>query len=308
MTAETTGFVFIPQTSIDLQMKNDYFRDESGLGNPTKLIGGVIAKQWAEGKIEGKLDVDVIGYWIKALFGTDTPVTTLGATTHTFSVNNTVQLPLYTINVQRGTELGYIRTVGTGIKSLNIKAESGGEASYSADFIAIKQETGTTVSASYTQPTRYLIGRHVTAKSATTVAGLSGGTAFNVRSVEFNINRNTDVDWALGSVNPIDILAKEFETEIKFTATLSSANFQAQFGAGTKTAFEFAIENQAAGVLGTSTLYPKLTITSAPSLVDISYKFDNGDVVTFDATVNCEFSVSDSFEFRPVLQNITATY
>jgi hypothetical protein len=288
LTPATTATNWFPYTSLDLQPVNEYFEDNSAIGTRVSLIGQELAAQSVEGSIEGKIDLDTVGYYLFHTLGAVTSVSALGATTHTFPGTagfNNIQIPSFTAFYQR-SDIGWLKANSCIIKDFEITASTGTDANIKASVIGISEGAATSQSPAYTDVVNYIFGRFAGLKFATTYAGLSAGTVLDTKSVTVKINNNSDYDWALGSLNPVDVLAKQLEFELSFSAMVKTTNFDAQFKNGTKLAFRVDFTNPSAPVIGTSLLKPLLRFDTAPSIVDISYSRDIDDFTMFDATVD----------------------
>ena len=308
LTAETTPVVWLPKVSFDLQRKNEYFEDTSSFGRVEELLNADIAQSWAEGSIEGMLDADTIGYPLFHTFGSVNSVTTSGATTHTFDIAQTETLPTATYFYELA-QVGWLRSVGVAHKDLEISIETmGAGGKYKSSLVAIKEETVSTQTPSYTKPTRFFIGKHTTAKIAANTAGLSGASNVGIKKATIKVNRNSEVDFDLGSQTGVEVYSKQASCEVTLTATMKTTAFDTLFRNGTKNAIQINLENTNAADLGGSGLKPKLTITLAPSLFDITYSRGNNDITTFDATIKGEYSIADSYMIRAILINTISSY
>jgi Phage tail tube protein len=308
LTAQTSATKFLPYVSLDIQKKYEFFKDDSAFGRRENLLDTAIAKEWAEGSIDLKLDPDTVGDMLFYFCGVDTPVTNLGATTHVYSIGQTAQLPTFS-TFYENSAMGWLRTRGSTINEIEISIEEGNDSGkVSSKIIAIAEDVPAGQSASYTKPTRILLPKHPIAKFAPTVAGLNSGTQLDIKSFKFSGKNNAEVNFDLGSQYGSDIYSKNFEGEVSFTAVCKTSVFDALFRAGVPQAFLVDIQNTQAPVLGTSTLKPAIKFEIPPSLIDISYKKDINGITTFDATIPLEYSITDSFAIRITVQNTISAY
>jgi hypothetical protein len=308
LTAETTAAKWLPYTSFDLQKKYEFFKDDSAFGRREALLDTTIAKEWVEGGMEGKLDPETFGDILFYFFGTDTPVTALGATTHVFSVNQTSLLPTFTAFYENSA-MGWLCSRATTISELEISAEEGSDAvKWSTKMLGLAENAPSSQTPAYTEPTKILLPKHPIAKFAPLVVGLNAGTVLDLKSFKLSMKNNSEVNFDLGSQLGTDIYSKNVEGELSITCVVKTSTFDALFRAGTAQALQIFIENTQAAVLGTSALKPALKIEVPPSLIDITYKKDINGITTFDATIPLEYSFTNSFAVRVSLQNLVATY
>jgi hypothetical protein len=304
----TASTVYLPFTDFDPVLKNEYYKDESAFNKRQSLLGQAISGQSVEGKMGGLADPDYVGYLLMGLYGSCTSVQdgTTGAYEHTFAVLQNTELPTHTLQYERSDE-GIYQSRGVQVDGMEFDFSSKEVGKYSADLKGLEEAAGTSQTVAYAKPTRVLQGKNVTAKYATTVSGLSSGTAFNISNVKVSPKNNLEYDWVLGSLSPADLYAKNFEAEISFTGLVSSTAFYTIFKAGTKTAFD--ITALGTTLLGTSTThYPMINFTVAPSVVDISWSQSLNDLVKFDAKISCEWSATDGFNLRAKIRNAIASY
>lgn len=310
MTGQTSPTVFLPYSSIETNPMNKYQASNEAIGVRHNLTNNELLNQWQEGKLDGMLNTDTIGYLMSFLFGSISSVQTgtTGAYTHTFTVNNNVQLPSFSAFYQRG-DVGWLRARGACLEDIDISSDMSNDAKYTSAIKAIQEENVSAQTAVYTDTKSHnLLSRHCTVRYATTVSGLSAGTTFDVQKVNIKMKNNLHVDFALGTPYGVDIFAKQNEPEITFTAVLKSNVFDTLFKTGGKLAMSFEWQNFLAVSLGTSTLKPLLRFEVAPSIIEIKNKTGINDIISFDATIKPEYSYSDSLGIRAILQNLITGY
>lgn len=313
-TAETSASVWLPVAEFDLQPQQDYFVDDSQFGRRESVFGKFLQHSHLAGKLKGYQDADYLGYWLSLAMGKVASVTALGATTHTFTVFNTdagnvksLSLPTASLFYSRGEEGKFI---GKGINVDKLTLDYGeNEATFEADIMGISEALdGGSPNPAYTTPSKYLMTRHVIAKSAATIAGLSAGTTEPIRNLKIAFTNNVKPDWSVnGTEFPYDYLAHEFSAEISFTQVVRLPDLRNYANNSTKRAWQFTMENAAAGVLGTSALFPKLTITVAPSQVAVTTGMSLNDEITVDVTLSdITFDTTAGYAIQAVLQSSIA--
>lgn len=308
LTGETTAANWIPYMDFNLQEKREYFIDDSAFGRREGVLQTGITQKMVEGDWEMVLDPDIAGFPLFYLFGTDTPTTASGATTHVLSVNQSSQLPTFSAFYERAA-LSWMRAVGVTVNEVEIGMEVGSNAgTLKASLMAISEATTTSQTPSYTKPTRTLLAQHAVMRYASAVAGLAAGTAYGIRSFKINVKNNAEYNWILGTVVPNDIFSKKFEVECEFTAVMSTAAFDTFSRAGTQQAVQFDIINTGAANIGASVLKPRISFEIPPSRWEVTYSISKDDITTFDCVGQIEYSVSDGFIIRPTIVNAIATY
>lgn len=309
-TAVATPAKFIPYTEMNLQPKKEYFEDNTGFGRPEMMAGRLSNQEYVAGSIGGYVDADTIGELLFHLFGQETPVTALGATTHTFNRLNSTEFPTFSLFYTKAPARSLVAK-GCNIDKFSIEFGEK-ETKWSADIIGISEAVTGAITPAYAQRLRYLLFRHLTVKSATTVAGLSAGTSQQIKNLKLTFSNNSKIDFSTGtgtdSLNPFDINQTTWGCEVSFDQTVRDTNLITAYNANTLTAFQFDCENLGAAVLGTSLLKPKLSFILAPSIVEIDDKAPLDDVEVISVKIKGQYSISDSFLVRAILQNLVAAY
>ena len=309
-TITTTATKFVKFKELEINVKNEYFEDDSAFGRREGLLGKEIAKQWAEGSLEGYLDVDgLIGELLLHTFGSVTTAQpgTLGAYTHTFNTFlNQTDLATFTLQYTK-SEIGNKRLKGGTIKSLEISFTDK-ECTFKAEIMGLAEEAGDVQTVVITKPTRYLLSKLLTSKFAANIAGLGAGTAMQITKLTIKIDTGAEADFALGSLNPIDNLAGTAKVEFSFAGLVRNSVWDAANLNNTKQAYEFDCNMTNLAVLGTSTLYPRLRVRIPPSAVEVTTKIEKDGFVAFEAKGNAEYSVTDSYMTEILLQNTTISY
>jgi hypothetical protein len=309
-TIVSTATKFVKFKEFEVNTKNEYFEDDSAFGKREGLLGKEIAKQWAEGSLEAYLDMDgLIGEMLLHTFGSVTSAQpgTLGAYTHTYNAFlNQTDLTTFTLQYTKG-EIGNKRLKGGTVKSLEIKFTDK-ECTFKAEIMGIVEEAGDSQTVVITKPTRYLLSKFLTSKYATTIAGLSSGTAILINELTIKIDTGAEADFAFGSVNPVDNLAGTAKVEFSFAGLVRNTTWDLANLNNTKYAYEFDCNMTNLAVLGSSALYPRLRIRIPPSSVEVSTKIEKDGWVAFEAGGMSEYSVTDSYMTEILLQNTIASY
>ena len=275
LTAETATFTrWVPWTSFESRNELAYENDESAYGNRGVLLDKQVASLYGQWSLSGKLDVDVVDFFLHHTFGASTPTTNLGATTRVYSLLQSLQLPTFTTQFTRGVENAK-RLVGCSPASLELSFATD-DSNYTVSGHAVREEAGNSLTAAYTAPARKLMAKDVTMYFASTLAALGSvsaptGTTFKVRTVKATIETGVDAtrSFETGSINPSDITADGFKISMEMEVIHSTANaaatFQSNFDAGTPMAFALHAVGSGYPVIGTSALRPTLRLAVPPS-------------------------------------------
>lgn len=308
LTGESSAAKFLTYQNFDLQESIEHFVNDSAFGRREGVLSSNIAQKMVEGNLEVLLDADTIGDLFFYHFGSVSSNTALGATTHVFSTLQNTQLPTFSAFYERAT-LGWMRAVGVTINELEISLEVGADAGIAkATLMGISEATVSSQTPSYSQPANILLPRHATMKYASTVAGLSGGTAYAIKSFKVNSKNNSEYYWSLGDVNPNNTFSRKYEAEVEFTAVMSTAAFDGFARAGTNQGLLFSMVNDQSAVIGTSALKPTVNIEVAPAKPKVTYSTSKDDIVTFDCVMQTQYSISDGFMIRPTVINAVSSY
>lgn len=187
--------------------------DESARGVRDKNYGSVIGKEFSEGDVEFNLDYSMAGYFLSAAYGTSTPVTSNGVTTHTLSRNNSNQPYSLTLTNDRVVDRQYYR--GCVVDKLELKvADAFATAKASIKgFFPRTTASGVAVTASGNLAT--WANYNVYFGTTPSVALTNAPTRMSDYSLV--IENQADTTWRSGSNEPITIDVKEFLVSGNYT-------------------------------------------------------------------------------------------
>jgi hypothetical protein len=223
-TAESEATIWFPKSEFNLELQNEYFEDVSSIGRRENNLGKEITTQLASGNQSGIMDADYIGFLLFHSLGNVNSVQdgTTGAYNHTFSLLQNVELPTFTAFYNRSSE-GQFKVRGCNVGSLEL-AFATDESTYSADILAIAEDSDSGQVPAYAKPARYLMGKNTKLFYAPTAAALDASTdEIIITNATVNINANGESDVALGRLNPFDTHHKNFEVELTFSGKVRNA-------------------------------------------------------------------------------------
>lgn len=176
-TAQSAATSFFSWKEFEVDVKNEYFEDNSAFGIRESIVAKEITQQSVEGKLTDFIDPSgsALGQMLFHTFGqvTTNQWGSTGAYQHVFGrFLNNVQVPTFTLQYQK-SDIGNIRARGCAIKTLELDFTDK-ECTLKVDFIGIAEETGQSQTVVLTKPTQSLLGKNILTKIASTIGGLSG--------------------------------------------------------------------------------------------------------------------------------------
>jgi hypothetical protein len=298
LTAETTSFTrWVPWKTWESKNEVGYEIDDSAYDNRGALLDKQVATQYGVWTVGGKLDVDQVDFFLHHLIGSSTPTTALGATTRVYTLLQSLQLPTFTTQFERGDET-FKKLTGCSVASgeINIGVD---DSNYSFSGHAVKEDAGNSLTPAYATPSRKLMGKDVTMYFATTLGGLGSvtsptGTQFKVKSAKWKVESGVDATryFETGSINPTDITADGYKMSLELEVIHATANaavtFQTNFDAGTPMAIRMHALSASSPVIGTSTLKPTLSVALPPSKITLGNAIPLDDLITQTITIDVE--------------------
>lgn len=255
---------WLDKMNATVEDKPEIIIDESTIGRIEDSIDGKVVKEGATGEITGKVFDKSSGLFLLAAFGMEDTVAVLAvpsAYEHSFPVKNDAQHQSLCIELKNPNEqLAFTLAM---LESLEMRAEVGKWIEFTAGFQSLKgiDSTNTT---SYVVENDF-ISKHMTVKIADTIAGLDATAAIPVKSATIRISKNLERDDVFGSLNPSDILNKQFGIEVTLTQLYRDTTYKDLFTGGHKRAVRLEMKNTDAQ-LGTSAYYPTITFDLAQAV------------------------------------------
>ncbi len=300
---------WIPQVNLTLDEKVEQVVNESSVGRIEDAHDANVVGKITEGSLEGRISIESFGLLLLAAIGIDTPVADTpeaGVHTHVYSVKNDAQHPSLTFSVkepnsEKSFPLGMIT-------SLELVAAINEYASFTAEIRAKVGETQA-LAPSYTDADekKIFVPQNGTFKTAANLAGLGAGAEFKIRNFTISIDKNVEDDTVIGSVDPNDILNKNFSIEGTVELLYRDTTFIDELLADTPKAMRLTLENSAI-TLGAGTS-PKLEIDFARvKFSEVSRPLANDDLVVQTVAFKAFYSITDAKMLDVSLINETASY
>lgn len=295
------------KSDLNYQEKFEQAVEDSSVGVIADAIDAQITKKWAEGSFGGDIKDKSIGLILLSLFGSVSSALKSGESIvyeHTFSLGNSAQHPSLTLGIDDPWQ-DYQFALAM-IEGLEIKYERGKFVAFSANFKSKKGATAT-LTASYSAENSFR-PQDFTLKMASNLSGLGAASATTIKSATLKFEKNLEIDEVLGSVDPADILNKQFSCIGTIEAIFEDeATFKTIALADTAKALRFDIKN-ASVTIGTSS-DPELQIDLAKvKFSEITRAAPIGDLVKQTLGFKAFYSLADSKMFSAILTNLAVSY
>lgn len=304
-TAESSVDFYLPKVSLSIDDGIDQAIDESSIGVIEDGVGAAVIAKFAEGEIEGNVYDKSFGLILLSALGS---LSTSGPSqttvyTHTFTVLQSAQHPSLTLFLDDpNQDYKYALAV---LQSLDLDVMLGQYARYRAAF---RSKVGATasLSPSYSSENHFL-PQHGSVKIASSISGLSGASAIDVRSIKLSIAKNVEDDRKLGSLDASDILNKQFAVEGSLELVFSDNTFKTEMLADTAKAMRIRLSNT--DVTIGSSLNPQLTIDLAKvKFSSFERNYENDGIVTAAVDFKAFYSLGDTSMISAELINEQASY
>lgn len=302
---------WIDKMNVTIEDKPEVAVDESTVGRIEDSINGKVVLEGAEGEISGKLHDISIGYLLLAAIGaiesSDPHSGDDDVFDNVFAVKNDAQHPSLTIEVKNPQEqLAFALAM---LETLEIRAEIGKYVEYTATFKSKKGATATT-KVGY-DPENIFLAKHITLKMADTIGELSDGGVEPIpaKSVTIRITKNLERDDTFGSLDPADILNKQFSIEVTVVSLYRDLTFKTLYADAEKQAMLIDIKNTDV-VLGIKeTTNPELIFTLAQVLLT-NWEKTSGpeDLSVQTITAKANYSLKEKKMLDCVLTNTQEGY
>lgn len=304
-TAEATANRTVRKVTANLIPRAERVIDDSTFGRLEDAERIRTVRKWSEGDVAGIVHADVIGYYFLNLFGTVESNTVSGATTHTFSMEQTITHPTLTGFIKDG-DVRQEKVPGLMITSLEINATTDDYVRYTANFLGKESETDVSVIPSLS--TEYdFISRDITVKIADDEAGFEAASAIKVKEANITFNSNAEADYVFGSYSPNDIYNKQFSIEGSFTRNYIDTTFQDLYEGNTSKFMQIKIEGEA--TIGSGSANPTIILQLDKVQINDWNRSSAGDaLVTEEVSFKAFYNTTTSQQSEVTLINLTSDY
>jgi len=193
------------------------------------------------------------------------------------------------------------------LNQLTINAVVDDYVKFTAGFLS-KIGSTTTQTPSYAATDFAFLPKNASVKLATTTALLGTAVATALKSFRLTINKNVESWGELGSLDPSDVVNKEFAVEGEMTLVFDDSTERAFVTAGTKMACAVALADTD-NHISTGSTHPSLSFEMAPmSFEEFSRSGGAGDVELQTLRFAGNFGIADTKTLSAILVNGNGTY
>ena len=200
---------WIPKTTLTFDDKVTKALVAGSYGNLSGApMTAYTVQKWAEGNIEGEINVNSFGLILLALLGSETAssgVPGAGANTHTYTLLDTNEHPSLTIHVD--DPIGDIQFRLAMLNSLTINFALGEIVSYTSNFVS-RVHGNSSETPTWETDTRFT-SPNLTFKLGNNYSVVTSQTAIKLKSLTLDIAKTVERLDILGSFGPEDILNKD---------------------------------------------------------------------------------------------------
>lgn len=276
---------WIPKIDFSFDDKIVRAQSEASVGDLADTDDSYVLTNYGQGDLGGEIRSKSFGLFLLAALGS---VSTAGPTdsayTHSFSLSETAQHPSLSMLVQDPNTNEIYKLIM--LDSLEINVELDQIVRFTAGFMGKKGNSFTSQSVTYSTESRFT-KKHLGFKLASNLAGLGAASAISLKRLRLTINKNVEMDDALGTAEPEDFNNKQFSVEGEIELNYTDETYKDYFRNGTKRAMEIKLTNTDA-TIGASTR-PALTLQFPKvSFYDWEPDYSNDEIVKQTMTFKAE--------------------
>ncbi len=234
------------------------------------LAGGddaLVTQKWSEGDLEMNLTDKTLGLLMYALFGASTPASFNSAYKHTNTIQNSVQattLSLLMHDPIGSVDLAYAMAM---INSFEIDVALGELVSIKVNFIGKSHKDVTPTSRTYTAENKFA-HNHLSFKIAANTGALAAASKINLQSLKLKVERMVIRENALGTVQPVDVLARGFKISGTVKLTYEDRTYRDYMMNGTKKAMRINLVNGDVTIGTTNPAFPLYDVANSVLISD----------------------------------------
>ena len=285
------------------------------MGNYGRLEGGddaFVTHKWAEGELEVELQDKIIGLILYGLLGTVSSASFNSAYKHTLSVQQSVQPTTLALamNDPIGAAESPTKTIAYAramLNSFELNLEMGELVKSTIGFLAMPHKDFTRQSSSYTAQNKFA-HQHLNFKIAANEAALDAASKINLQMLTLRIERNVVRENALGTVQPVDILARNLRVTGTLKLTHEDRTYRDYMLDGTKKALRITLNNSGV-TIGATTPQVQIDLANV-DFFDWEPSHDLDDVSMQEIGFEALYDVTNSrlFGTNTFVVNETASY
>lgn len=277
---------WIPKTVLTFDDKVLDVRTAGSYGNITDAaMTGQVVTKWAEGDIEGEINIDSFGLFLLALVGTSTPTgPTSGTYAHNYTLQNDNIHDSLTLTVKDPDD--YFRFCRAMINSMTIDVALGEYVTYRINFLSRYHQDTVSTTPTYTTSNRF-VHPNLTFKVAANKDAIAAASKISLKSLSITIEKEAERVDVLGSLEPEDIVNKTIRITGTFELNLEDKTWRDYMLNGSVRAMQIKLEGTT--IIGSGTILPTLEFVfpkvwfsgweSSRGLGDIASQSINFDVL-----------------------------
>lgn len=243
---QSTTLFWVPFAKLSFDDKTITVRETQGLGKIADGDSAYVTQKSADGSIDAEVYDKALGLFLLSLMGSETPSGS-NPTTHTYTLSNTNQHQSISIFAQDPDNTKVF--ANSVVDSWKMTIATNAIVEHSWGFMSRSSDDFSTLTPAYTSLGLKYLHQNLSFKLATTIGGLAGATKIALKSLELNVNANTMLDSALGTVEPQDILNQQFQVSGKITLNKNDDTYRQLMLAGTYNACEIKLTNTTNSIL-----------------------------------------------------------
>lgn len=299
---------WVPVRSLDFDDKIEFIDNDSGMGRIEEINDSDISQLYAEGSYEGKIYLSSVGAELVALFGqapTSVQRTSTGVYDHTYALLNSNSHKALTIAYK--DSLQDLRFAYGMLDTWKFEAAIDDYIKRTASFISKKSASASNTVA-VTDEIEF-IPSHIVFKQATNQAGLGAASAIKITNFQFEVKKNAEAQYVLGSNEPDSINNKQFSVEGSFEAYFEDTTQRDLVFANTNKAMRIDMVD-ASQIIGSSGSHnPELYFDFYKvQLSGFERNWDTNDLLKQTINFKALYSISDTAMMAARLTNTVTSY
>jgi hypothetical protein len=307
----TAGTAVAPQTfsrqaALTWDQKTNTIDNVTALGRVENSSDSAVTERWTEGSLNGYVSDQLLGYLLVNLFGSVSSALHPTETTvydNTFTVSSTALPP--TLTIARTNPVASRRHAMAMLSDLEIDIKQNDWVQFTA---TLQSMAGTISTETVVYPTEtFFHSKHVVVKTAANLAGLTGATPLQLKSLKLKMSRKIERFTPVGQIDPASFDPNEWSVTGTAVARYTDTTLEAIALANTAQAMSIALINTDT-TIGTAT-NPSLTFT-LPQVRFDPQTLDNKLAQTLSQTFNFkgELNTAAGYMIQAVATNIKNGY
>ena len=297
---------WFPKMDFSVEDQIESVVDDASIGIIEDAQTQEVTKKKSAAMISGRITDIRFGLVLMALMGTDTKTTTSGESAvydHTFSILESAQHPSLTVvvsepNATGSSSLSYALSM---LDQLDINFGVGVWATFKAQFIG---NANTTASSTPSFSAENAFNpQYATVKVASSLSGLSGASAINVRSGSLTFKLNVEDDPTIGNLAVVDRYNKQFQITGQLVLTYNARTYiDTDMLGDALVALQLNLINTAVTIGSTSNPTVQISLAKC-KITEVARTNKNNDVMLQTIKFKAYYSMSDSQMVAILLRN-----